>query len=303
MHRSTCRPSLFVCAAVAVAITTAADRAHADEVTDVETMHRASIATRRTLADVVLVEGLGSIALGGGLIASDAEDQAFRYAGINTAVFGVVNTIVSLVALHGIAKEEERWESSEAAAARRSPNGLARARIAAAEDEHREGTSHAINLGLSAAYLAVGGTAILASQLGVDHPNRWLGSGIAVGAQALFLVAIDYVGLSRASHYHLAFIVGLAPSVVIVPTARGTDTFLGLGATFSASVARDAAALTSGDTPGDPASRRRRCPCRSPSLFPSPATSWSLRSSRGRPPTRRRAPRRARRSWASGASA
>lgn len=232
MPRSARRFSLFFGVASAIAIVSASVPAHADEADDVEATHRDSMRTRRTLSDVVLVEGLGSLALGGGLIASDAEDQAFRYAGINTAVFGAVNVIVSLVALRGIAKEQESWESPEAAAARRTPAGLSRARIHAADDEHREGTSHAINLGLGAAYLAVGGTAVLASQLGVDHPNRWLGSGIAVGFQAIFLVGIDYIGLVRASHYHRSFIEGLAPSVAVVPSARGTDTFVSLTATF-----------------------------------------------------------------------
>ena len=195
-------------------------------------MHRASIATRRSLADSVLVAGLVSAAGGGALTTSDAEDQAFRFAGINTAIFGVVNTVVSLVALHGIASEESGWESREASESRRAPAGLARARVHAALDERREATSHAINLGLGAAYLAVGGTAVLASRLGVDHPNRWLGSGVAIGAQALFLVGIDYIGLRRASYYHRFFVEGLAPEVAVVSSPGGREARLSLGGRF-----------------------------------------------------------------------
>lgn len=202
------------------------------EVLEVERVHRESISTRRALADAVLVAGIGSAAGGAALMVPDAEDQAFRFAGINTAVFGAVNTVVALLALHGISREEDAWESPEAAAARRAPGGLARARVHAALDERREATSHAINLGLAAAYLGVAGTAVLASRLGVDHPNRWLGSGVAIGAQALFLVGVDYIGLRRASHYHRVFLGGLAPSVSVVPSAAGVETRLGFGGTF-----------------------------------------------------------------------
>jgi len=202
------------------------------EVRDVESLHGESIATRRTLARAVLVGGIGSTTAGGLLMISGDEDSAFRFAGLNTAVFGVVNTIVSLLALHGIAHEEEQWESAAASADRRAPGGLARARVHAASDERREATSHAVNLGLAAAYLAVGGTAILASRLGVDHPKRWLASGAAIEVQALFLLGIDYLGLRRATHYHRLFVDALAPSVAVVPTSQGSETHLELGGRF-----------------------------------------------------------------------
>ena len=225
-------------AAIMIAGTAAPARAEVDvapgppEVLELEAVHRASIATRRALADAVLIAGLGSAAGGGALVFVDAEDQAFRFAGINTAIFGVINTVVSLLALRGIAHEEDAWEAVEAGAARRAPGGLARARVHAALDERREATSHAVNLGLGAAYLAVAGTTVLASQLGVEHPNRWLGSGVAVGVQALFLVGIDYVGLRRASSYHRVFVEGLAPNVALVPSAWGTATHVTLGGVF-----------------------------------------------------------------------
>jgi hypothetical protein len=61
----------------------------------------------------------------------------------------------------------------------------------------------------------VGGTAILASQLGVDHPNRWLASGTAIGVQSLILVAIDLVGVMRSGRYHERFLRGFTPSVSV----------------------------------------------------------------------------------------
>ncbi len=199
---------------------------------NLERLHRDTIRTRRLLADSVFVAGLGSIAAGGALIVPSGEDQAWRYAGLNTAIFGVVNTLVGLLALHGIAVEETAWESDEGLAARRTPEGLARARIHAALDERRESVGHAINLGLDGAYLGVAATALAASQLGVDHPKRWLASGIAIGVQAAFLVGIDFIGMSRSQTYHRAFVESLMPSVSVTPTATGSETQLGVGGTF-----------------------------------------------------------------------
>jgi hypothetical protein len=202
------------------------------DVETLERLHVETIDTRRALADAVLVAGLASIAGGAALMIPDAEDLAFRFAGINTAIFGAVNTVVGLFALHGIAREESSWESPEARAARRTPDGLVRARQHAATDERRESVGHAVNLGLDCAYLGVGGTAILASRLGVDHPSRWLASGVAIGIQAAFLIGIDFIGLSRSRYFHGAFVDGFTPSVSIVPTPTGSITQVGLSGTF-----------------------------------------------------------------------
>ncbi len=200
---------------------------------NLERLHRDSIRTRRVLADSVFVAGLVSIAGGGVLLVPSGDDQAWRYAGINTAIFGVVNTIVGVLALHGIAAEEATWESDEGLAARRTPEGLARARIHAALDERRESVGHAINLGLDGAYLGVAGTALLASQFGVDHPNRWLASGVAIGVQAVFLVGIDLTGLTRSQTYHRAFVESLLPTFTVTPAPNGaTETHLGVGGVF-----------------------------------------------------------------------
>jgi hypothetical protein len=202
------------------------------EVEHLESLHVESIHTRRLLADSVLVAGLVSIAGGGALLVPDADDQAWRFAGVNTAIFGAVNTVVGLLALDGIAREERTWESSQARAARRTPDGLVRARVHAAVDERRESVGHAINLGLDGAYLAVAGTAVLASQLGVDHPDRWLASGAAIGFQAIFLVGIDLIGMTCSQRYHRAFVEGFMPSLSVTPSATGVETRLGLGASF-----------------------------------------------------------------------
>ena len=54
------------------------------EVANIEQLHREAIAARRELADAVLVDGLAGIVAGGALIPLDANDQAWRFAGINT---------------------------------------------------------------------------------------------------------------------------------------------------------------------------------------------------------------------------
>lgn len=210
--------------------------AHAQGVaTDAETLeatHRDSIATRRLLADSVLVAGLVSVAGGSALMVPEANDQAWRYAGVNTAIFGAVNTVVGLLALNGIASEERAWTADDARAARRTPEGLVRARVHVLLDERRESVGHAVNLGLSCAYLGVAGTAVLASQLGVEHPNRWLASGAAIGFQALFLVGIDFIGLTRSQEYYRRTLLGLEPALAITPTSSGTETRLGLSGRF-----------------------------------------------------------------------
>ena len=204
----------------------------AREVDELERLHRASLGVRRSLADAVLIAGLVSVGGGATLIIPDGSDQALRFAGINTAIFGAVNTIVGALALRGIGREARAWESAEARAARRTPGGLVRARIHAALDERRESVAHAINLGLGCAYAGVGGTAILASRLGVDHPDRWLASGVAIGVQAAFLIGVDFIGVTRSAGFHRAFVEGLAPTLSVAPTSAGSDTRLGIRGTF-----------------------------------------------------------------------
>lgn len=223
---------LFVSLALAGCTSTFSARAAQaeDAVEALERTRAEAFATRRTLATSVLVAGGVSLVGGGVLIVPSGNDQAWRFAGINTAVFGAVNTVVGLFALHGIHREESAWEAS--AAARRTPAGLAAATAHAAEDERRESVGHAINLGLDAAYLGVGGSAILASQLGVDHPNRWLASGAAIGVQSLFLIAIDTIGLTTSGAYHRSFVSSCAPSVSITPNATGSALQVGVQGGF-----------------------------------------------------------------------
>ena len=202
------------------------------DVASLEQIRRESMDTRRFLADAVLLDGLVGIAGGVALMIPDANDQAWRFAGINTAFFGLVNAVVGGIALAGIAREEQAWESDGARAARRTVDGLRSARIHAAIDERRESVAHAMNLGPNCAYLGVAGTSLLASQLGVEHPNRWLGSGVAIGLQAIVLVAIDLTGVTKSQGYHRAILGGFAPTLAVDTSSRGGQVRLGFARSF-----------------------------------------------------------------------
>lgn len=184
--------------------TARADAADPQELANLERLHAESMETRRTLAHVVLVDGIVGVTGGALLMIPSSADLGFRFAGLHTLIFGAINTGVGLYALHGIAAEERRWNANSES--RRTREGLARGKAHAAEDERRESVSHALNLGLDVAYAAIGGTAIVASQAGVEHPNRWLGAGIALCVQATVLVVVDVVGLSRSAEYHAGFV-------------------------------------------------------------------------------------------------
>ena len=218
-HRAS-RAALLLALALALATPR---RALADDEA-LEQMHDDTIGTRRALGASVLTAGLVSVAGGSLLLVPEGDDKAWRLAGIQTVLFGVINSVVGLLALHGVAAEESRWRESRAS--RSTQDGVRRGRIVAAEDERRESVGHAINLGLDFGYLGVAATAAAASQLGVDHPKRWIASSVAIGVQALFLAGVDLVGLLRAKHYHAGFVEGLGPSLSFAPTASGDAAIL-----------------------------------------------------------------------------
>lgn len=213
------RPHALAFALCALA---SARAAHAED--DLAKLHSESIHTRRLLADAVLVDGLVGLAAGGALIIPDAHDGAWRYAGINTAVFGAINTVIGIRALVGIAREEREWSAID----RSTVEGRHRAALRAAEDERRESVGHAVNLGLDCGYIGIGTVAIIASRAGADHPNRWLASGVAIIVQSVFLVAIDLIGLQNSHRYHGKFVESITPAVAVNRTTFGTETFFGV---------------------------------------------------------------------------
>lgn len=197
-----------------------------------DAVHRSSICSRRAVQRAILVGGLASIGAGAALMVPDGDDLAWRFAGINTLVFGVVNTLVAIRALLGIAAEERAWEAERARAERRTAHGLARARRHAIADERRESVGHAINLGLDFAYAGIGGALVMASQLGVEHPDRWLASGVAVIIEAAYLGVLDLVGLLRSGSFFDRFLREIAPNLSVAQLDARTVASFGVAGSF-----------------------------------------------------------------------
>lgn len=204
---------------VALACWMNAGAAWADEPdgAQLQELRQKSLETRRELQTSVFSSGIASIAIGVALSIPDDYDQGLRFAGLNTLGFGVVNTIVGGVALAGIAEEAE-WEASQAP---QTEDDRRRYADRALADESREAWGHGINLGLAGAYAAVGGMALAVSQLNVDHPNRWLGSGIAILTQAAHLATVDMVGSLMARDYERRMR-ALSPDVGYDPNTAST---------------------------------------------------------------------------------
>jgi hypothetical protein len=185
-------------------------------------LRRESLAVRRSLSVGVVSAGLLSLIGGVVLVVPETDSQAMRVAGVNTLAFGVVNVVVGSVALAGIRAEEEEWEE-ERIEERKTESGFQRHLLHALGDERREAVSHGINLGLASAYGAAAITALLASQLGVDEPQRWRAAGVSIGAQALFLLVIDAIGTIDAGGQYRALeaLTGSALDVAIGPDGGG----------------------------------------------------------------------------------
>lgn len=192
--------------------------------TELQELRAASLETRRELQTSILTSGIVSVVAGVALIIPNSYDQGLRYAGINTLGFGIVNTIVGGVALHGIASETA-WDASQNPQTRDASDRYSAHALA---DESREAWGHAINLGLAGAYAAIGGMAIAVSQAGVSHPNRWLGSGVAIVTQATHLAIVDLVGTVMARDFERRMR-EVSPTFGFDPSTR--DAFV--GASFS----------------------------------------------------------------------
>ncbi len=167
------------------------------KVAELTRLRRQSIAVRRSLSAGVVSAGILSLAGGVVLVVPETHTGGMRVAGVNTLLFGAVNVVVGSVALAGIREEEAEWEEDRIEE-RKTTHGFKRHLFHALADERREAVSHGINLGLASAYAAASITTIIASQSGVDEPQRWMASGISIGAQALFLSVIDGIGTTDA---------------------------------------------------------------------------------------------------------
>lgn len=178
---------------VALAVLLASLPAAAQAPDPLDAAHQALARDRRRLMIALVTGGVASTVAGAGLTIPGDDDQAWRVGGALTLGFGVVNVAIGAIALAGAGKASRRWQAE-------------RSQRKALSDASRESVAFAVNLGLDAAYLVGGAMAITVSQLGVEHPSRWLAAGIATAVQAVFLLGVDLGGLLIARRAHARFL-------------------------------------------------------------------------------------------------
>jgi hypothetical protein len=162
----------------------AAAPARADEV---ERVYHETVVVRKRLMLALTVGGAVSTLGGAALMVPDSDNGAWRVAGGVTLGFGVVNALIGGFAMKGISREEKLFQPD-------------RRKLLA--DTEREAVVFGINVGLDLAYIMASAAAILASQLGVDDHERWLGGGVAGVVQGVFLAGIDVIGMQVARKAH-----------------------------------------------------------------------------------------------------
>jgi hypothetical protein len=180
--------------------------------------------------DALLAGGIVSTLAGAGLMASDRYDQGLRIAGGLSAGFGVVDLVLGAIAIPASVRAEHAFRADRPS--RSTPRGLFEARRKAAADEHADATLFAINLGLDGGYVLAGLAAVTASQLGVDHPDRWLAGGLAVVVEGVFLAGIDLAGTTIAHRRHRAIVESLVPVLSVTPTPTGPKGSTGFAGRF-----------------------------------------------------------------------
>jgi hypothetical protein len=139
----------------------------------------------------LVIDGAVSMVAGAGLCVPSASDQAYRVAGGTSLAFGVLNFGFGVAGV--IAGLREARTIAAESGARLADSERAKRRLL--EKTRSQSLVYAVNLGLDVGYALAGLTAILASQLGVDHPDRWLAGGIATVVQALPVMAVDLTGV------------------------------------------------------------------------------------------------------------
>jgi len=148
---------------------------------------------RRTAGFWLLGVGLASTLGGATLAIAGHEQHALLAAGITTASFGVVNSLLTFGLLDLSEAQLRRIESE------RDPRQFAQLREAELVAQLESGQFFAVNTGLDVFYIATG--ALLCAIAAVrSEPDRWeLGAGVATMGQGLFLLAFDIVSWMAAN--------------------------------------------------------------------------------------------------------
>lgn len=175
-----------------------------------DAQHAAAQEDERRLMWGLVGASLASTAAGAGLMVTDAYDQGLRIAGAVTVGFALIDIALAAPALAGQSSARAAWKAKTAG---REAGGLVLLRRAQgdfARDQGQLAWVFALNLGLDAGYIMAGAAGAAAAAFGVDHPERWLGGGLAAVAQGLILVAIDSVGFLRARGHQGAALEAIA---------------------------------------------------------------------------------------------
>jgi hypothetical protein len=177
---------------VALALLLIACPARADEATRIESDFFQLNTTEHRLMISLLANGALSLGAGAGMMIPGDNDQAFRVAGGVTLAFGAINLVLGITGTLGTARERRNHRSVDV-------TDLVNARRDLVASAHKKALVFGINLGLDVGYAMGGSVAMLASALGVDHPDRWLAGGTAVLIQGVALAVIDLVGVLAAN--------------------------------------------------------------------------------------------------------
>jgi hypothetical protein len=148
------------------------------------------VAADRRLQLGLLGGGAASVAAGAVLCGFSRYDHALQVAGGVTLAFGAAD-LAAGIAGYLAARKDAR----EHAGAVFDPREVLRV-------GEKKGVVFAVNLGLDCGFLLAGLTAVLASRMTIDHPDRWLAGGVASSVQGAFAGVIDLLGMLAARRAH-----------------------------------------------------------------------------------------------------
>jgi hypothetical protein len=226
--------ALFLCLFPMVAHSDEAAPQASDALTrkllDFERGHARTTRRKLGLMYAVVASGAASTAVGIGLLFDRSHDEAYRVAGGLTLGFGAINLLLGAAAIPGLLYGERAFEKGHAT--RATPLGYATAERDEARAERRQTILFAVNAGLDGGYILGGLAAVLASRLGVDHPDRWLGGGIAMAVQGVLALAVDVTATTIASGRQAELLQSWTPTLVLTKTPEGTRASAGFTGRF-----------------------------------------------------------------------
>ena len=216
--------------AVTIAPVAAADLLFSNELAAFDAQHARTTRLKLRTMNVLLAGGILSTLAGIGLMVPDGYDQGLRISGALTASFGAINVILGGLSIPNLVKKQRAFEAARNA--RATPAGLLEAKRQDLRDQHADVLLFGINLGLDGGYILAGLAAILASQLGADHPDRWLAGGVATVIQGVFLAGVDTSAMIIANRRHAVILQSILPVLGVANTPTGLQGSIGFAGRF-----------------------------------------------------------------------